>query len=121
MDPVRRKGTELLQQTLGNSSVAEAIENEIFQSQNAQVNKDYKESLRSHLFNLKQNDPLRQHVLSGSITPAQFAHMSADDMARPDLKFMEDQLRRRSIVDSIFHDHIQPRHRNQDNLDEDKP
>ncbi|KAI9488466.1 transcription elongation factor S-II [Zychaea mexicana] len=123
MDPVRRKGTQLLQQALGASSegVAEAIEHEIYESHESKVDDSYKESLRTHLFNLKQNDPLRQRVLSGDITPADFAQMSTDDMAGPELRMTEQHLRRQSITDSIFHDHIRPRHRNQDNLDEDKP
>ena len=50
-----------------------------------------------------------------------FDLQSADEMASPDLKMMEDQLRRKSIVDSIFHDHMKPRHRDLDNLDEDRP
>ena len=42
-------------------------------------------------------------------------------MAKPELRIEEEHIRRRSITDSIFHDHIQPRHRSQDNLDEDRP
>ncbi|KAI9246475.1 transcription factor S-II, central domain-containing protein [Phascolomyces articulosus] len=122
MDPIRNKGTQLLQQVLGtNEGVAEAIEQEIYETHQNKVDENYKESLRTHLFNLKENGLLRQRVISGDITPQTFAQMSTDDMAKPDLRLAEEHLRRRSITDCIFHDHIQPRHRNQDNPDEDRP
>ncbi|KAG2220763.1 hypothetical protein INT45_012256, partial [Circinella minor] len=101
--------------------VAETIEQQIYESHQNKVDEAYKESIRSHLFNLKENNILRQHVVSGVITPSQFAQMSVDDMAKPELRIEEEHIRRRSIIDSIFHDHIQPRHRNQDNPDEDRP
>ena len=55
--------------------VAEAVEQQIYESHQNKVNEAYKESIRSHLFNLKENDILRQRVVSGVITPAQFAQM----------------------------------------------
>lgn len=41
-------------------------------------------------------------------------------MASPELRLETEQLRRRSIADSMEYDTIQPRHREQDNPDEDK-
>ncbi|KAJ8661335.1 hypothetical protein O0I10_003085 [Lichtheimia ornata] len=133
MDQIRRKSAELLEEALCDSpapahatadeacSMAKCIEKEIYAANHNQINNEYKESIRSHIYNLRDTkNPLRQHVLSGSISPAELAHMTTKDMASPELRLETEQLRRRSIADSMEYDTIQPRHREQDNPDEDK-
>jgi hypothetical protein len=46
----------------------------------------YGTQFRSILFNVKKNNELLQHILSGSITPAELAEMSTDDMASEELQ-----------------------------------
>ncbi|CDS05468.1 hypothetical protein LRAMOSA07996 [Lichtheimia ramosa] len=149
MDQIRRKSAELLEEALCDSPapahatagkyykcvmglttntsidesclMAKQIEKEIYVANHNQVNNEYKESIRSHVYNLRDTkNPLRQHVLSGSISPTELAHMTTKDMASPELRLETEQLRRRSIADSMEYDTIQPRHREQDNPDEDK-
>lgn len=56
--------------------MAKQIEKEIYVANHNQVNNEYKESIRSHVYNLRDTkNPLRQHVLSGSISPTELAHM----------------------------------------------
>ncbi|KAI9319621.1 transcription factor S-II, central domain-containing protein [Dichotomocladium elegans] len=103
------------------AKLAGQIEDAIYKSHDQQTSNDYKASLRSHVFNLKDpKNPLRKRILSGSVTPTTFARMSADDMASPELRLETEQLRRRSIVDSMGIDSMKPRHRAQDNPDEEK-
>lgn len=56
--------------------MAKCIEKEIYAANHNQINNEYKESIRSHVYNLRDTkNPLRQHVLSGSISPSELAHM----------------------------------------------
>lgn len=41
-------------------------------------------------------------------------------MAGPERRLLNEQLRRKSIVDSMGYEDIRPRHRNADNPDEDR-
>ncbi|ORY99159.1 transcription factor S-II, central domain-domain-containing protein [Syncephalastrum racemosum] len=103
-------------------TLAESIEAAIYRHHNNQVDEGYKESIRSRVFNLKDSaNPLCQNVLSGEIDPDTFASFSADDMARPEFRRNQERLRRKSIIDSMGYEELQPRHRDLDNLDEDRP
>ena len=56
--------------------LAESIESAIYELNDAEINSGYKESIRSHILNLKdQQNPLRQRVLTGEIDPMEFASM----------------------------------------------
>jgi len=69
-------------------------------------------SIRSRILNLKdKNNPLlRAGVLTGEITPAEFAHMSSEDMASPQRRHENIQLRRNSLTQSVGFNDIQPVH-----------
>ncbi|KAL1927634.1 hypothetical protein VTP01DRAFT_3455 [Rhizomucor pusillus] len=131
MDTIRRKTTELLQEALASGggetnlndiyALAELIENEIYKSHHQKVDADYKQSVRSHIFNLKDsNNTIRERVLSGEIEPSAFAVMTAKDMASPERRREDDRLRRNSIIDSMGFDDRHPRVRHPDNLDQDQ-
>lgn len=57
-------------------NLAGSIEDELYKVNGEKVSQAYKESVRSHVFNLKDtSNPLRQKVLSGEIVPKEFAVM----------------------------------------------
>ncbi|KAJ3189127.1 Transcription elongation factor A protein 2 [Gaertneriomyces sp. JEL0708] len=60
---------------------------------------DYKEAVRSAIFNLKdkRNPLLRERVLGNEISPTEFANMSPEDMASPERQEEIRQARRKSI------------------------
>ena len=56
--------------------LAESIESAIYELNDAEINSGYKESIRSHILNLKdRQNPLSQRVLTGEIDPMEFASM----------------------------------------------
>ncbi|KAI8142963.1 transcription elongation factor S-II [Fennellomyces sp. T-0311] len=121
MEPIRRKSQDLLHKALLETPgqegdlqpLAESIESAIYELQNGQVNDGYKESIRSHILNLKdKQNPLRQRVLNGEIDPAEFASMDAAEMATADRRKSNEELRRTSLQASMgYNVDNRPRHR----------
>lgn len=96
--PLRMKCTELLYGALTSSptgqpeadlwhSFAREIEEHVFSLYSKNLKK-YKACIRSKVANLKnpQNSHLQQNLLSGAVSPREFAEMTAMDMASKELK-----------------------------------
>ncbi|KAI8364642.1 transcription factor S-II, central domain-containing protein [Radiomyces spectabilis] len=123
---VRQKSSKLLQEALTGGSdisgesihkLAEDIEQFIFE-EHSDNDEHYKESIRSHVFNLKDDkNPLRERVLSGELDPREFAHMDTAAMATNERRRSDEQMRRSSIIDSMGIDDLQPRHRDLDSAE----
>ncbi|RKP07066.1 transcription elongation factor S-II, partial [Thamnocephalis sphaerospora] len=67
---------------------------------------EYKSKFRSLMFNLndKKNDSLRFRVLAGQVTPRVLVRMSNEDMANEELRTIAEDVRKRSIRDSVIAD-----------------
>ncbi|KAI8330879.1 transcription factor S-II, central domain-containing protein [Chlamydoabsidia padenii] len=118
-DTIRQKSTELLRQALSeNERLAREIEQAIYDL-NPDVDSDYKNSIRSHVFNLKDpsNPALKEKVMSGTIDPLWFAEMDADAMASLDRRQSNEILRRSSIIDSLDTQQAKPMKRDLDDPD----
>ena len=84
-DSVRAKCVEMLAAVLGNTAVAEAVEEALFADFGA-ASPAYKVRCRSKYLNLKSNEDLRIQVAAGIISPDRFAAMSAEEMASAELR-----------------------------------
>ncbi|KAI9254475.1 transcription elongation factor S-II [Phascolomyces articulosus] len=127
MEPIRQKSQDLLHKALAENNknstskveeddlqpLAESIETAIYELHDAQVNNSYKESIRSHILNLKdQQNPLSQRVLNGEVDPMEFASMDSAEMATADRRKSNEQLRRNSLQASMgYTTDNRPRHR----------
>ncbi|ORY81440.1 transcription factor S-II, central domain-domain-containing protein [Protomyces lactucae-debilis] len=71
----------------------------------------YKNQYRQIAFNLKdpKNPSLRRRVLDGSVSVAQLATMSSEDMANPELKAMAEQVREEGLKQSVLVQETGPR------------
>ncbi|CAO3621432.1 unnamed protein product [Cunninghamella echinulata] len=116
---IRGKSTDLLKNALDdNDQLAKEIEQAIYEKY-SNVDKDYKESIRSHIFNLKDtsNPYLKIKVVQGTIPPKEFAEMDSDAMASLDRRQSNEILRRSSLLDSLNMQHAVPRYRDLDDPD----
>ncbi|XP_008570184.1 PREDICTED: transcription elongation factor A N-terminal and central domain-containing protein [Galeopterus variegatus] len=113
--PVRTKCTELLYTALTSSSTdqpkadswqnfAREIEEHVFTLYSKNIKK-YKTCIRSKVANLKnpRNSHLRQNLLSGTMSPREFAQMTVMEMANKDLKQL-----RASYTESCIQEHYLP-------------
>lgn len=113
--PVRMKCTELLYEALTSSSTeqsraelwqnfAREIEEHIFTLYSKNLKK-YKTCIRSKVANLKnpQNSHLQQNLLSGTMSPREFAEMTVMEMASKELKQL-----RASFTESGIQEHCLP-------------
>lgn len=58
------------------TTLASNIEQEIFSQHGQEINNDYKEAVRSHVFNLKDSkNNLRSRLLNDELQPSTFAEM----------------------------------------------
>ncbi|KAF6091643.1 transcription elongation factor A N-terminal and central domain containing [Phyllostomus discolor] len=112
---VRTKCTELLYEALTGSSTdqpkaemwqnfAREIEEHVFTLYSTNLKK-YKTCIRSKVANLKnpQNSHLQQNLLSGTMSPREFAEMTAMEMASEELKQL-----RASYTESGIQEHCLP-------------
>ncbi|KAG2220603.1 hypothetical protein INT45_002625 [Circinella minor] len=132
MESVRRKSQDLLHKALFESNnndivttqteeggednlqaLAKSIENAIYELNDGEINNGYKESIRSHILNLKdRQNPLSQRVLTGEVDPMEFASMDSAEMATADRRQSNEQLRRNSLQASMGYTmDNRPRHR----------
>ncbi|KAF9205598.1 PHD finger protein 3 [Haplosporangium sp. Z 27] len=66
--------------------------------------KDYKAKYRSLFFNLKDknNENLRARVLSGELEPHELVRLTPEELANPELQSIAEEVRKRSIHDSVL-------------------
>ncbi|KAI7828626.1 transcription factor S-II, central domain-containing protein [Gamsiella multidivaricata] len=66
--------------------------------------KDYKAKYRSLFFNLKDknNESLRARVLSGELEPHELVRLTPEELANPELQSIAEEVRKRSIHDSVL-------------------
>ncbi|KAI8599317.1 hypothetical protein EDD21DRAFT_380197 [Dissophora ornata] len=66
--------------------------------------KDYKAKYRSLFFNLKDknNEGLRARVLSGELEPHELVRLTPEELANPELQSIAEEVRKRSIHDSVL-------------------
>ncbi|XP_012505248.1 PREDICTED: transcription elongation factor A N-terminal and central domain-containing protein [Propithecus coquereli] len=113
--PVRTKCMELLYAALTSSSTdhtkddlwqnfAREIEEHVFTLYSKNIKK-YKTCIRSKVANLKnpRNSHLQQNLLSGTMSPREFAEMTVMEMANKELKQL-----RASYTESCIHEHYLP-------------
>ncbi|XP_057573897.1 transcription elongation factor A N-terminal and central domain-containing protein isoform X2 [Hippopotamus amphibius kiboko] len=113
--PMRAKCTELLYEALTGSSTeqprvdlwhnfAQEIEEHVFTLHSRNLKK-YKTCIRSKVANLKnpRNSHLQQNLLSGSMSPREFAEMNTMEMASQELKQL-----RASYTESGIQEHYLP-------------
>ncbi|XP_059534562.1 transcription elongation factor A N-terminal and central domain-containing protein [Myotis daubentonii] len=113
--PVRMKCTELLYEALTSSSTnqpkaelwqsfAREIEEHVFTLYSKNLKK-YKTCIRSKVANLKnpRNSHLQRNLLSGTMSPREFAEMTVMDMASKELKELRD-----SYTESGIQEHCLP-------------
>ncbi|KAG0345826.1 PHD finger protein 3 [Podila humilis] len=72
--------------------------------------KDYKPKYRSLFFNLKDknNVGLRTRVLSGDLTPHALVRLTPDELANPELQTIAEEVRKKSIHDSVLTVELEP-------------
>ncbi|GBB98949.1 hypothetical protein RclHR1_03370016 [Rhizophagus clarus] len=82
---------------------AKLIEHYIYKNSNSTVNKNYKDTARSKIWNLKdkKNPELRQNVAEGFINEEEFAQMDAEAMASKERKRQNIIIRKNSLASSI--------------------
>ncbi|RIA94878.1 transcription elongation factor S-II [Glomus cerebriforme] len=82
---------------------ARLIEYYIYRNSNFTVNKYYKDTARSKIWNLKdkKNPELRQNVAEGFISEEEFAQMDAEAMASKERKRQNIIIRKNSLASSI--------------------
>uniref|UniRef100_A0A1D1YEJ0 Transcription elongation factor A protein 3 n=1 Tax=Anthurium amnicola TaxID=1678845 RepID=A0A1D1YEJ0_9ARAE len=82
---------------------AKLIEHYIYQNSNFTVNKYYKDTARSKIWNLKdkKNPELRLNVAEGIIKEEEFAQMDAEAMASKERKRQNTIIRKNSLASSI--------------------
>ncbi|CAG8441677.1 4042_t:CDS:1 [Acaulospora colombiana] len=112
-DKIRDNVIKMLHQALlGNSTFlsedelaekARKIEQCIYHDCNFQVNKQYKDTARSKVWNLKdnKNPELRLNVINGNIGEDEFARMDAEAMASKERKRHNFIMRKNSLQNSI--------------------
>ncbi|KAF9374666.1 PHD finger protein 3, partial [Podila verticillata] len=90
------------------NQLAAAIEKElyVFSATPGQTGcgKDYKPKYRSLIFNLKDksNAGLRNRVLSGELSPHDLVRLTPDELANPELQNIAEEVRKKSIHDSVL-------------------
>ncbi|KAH8556439.1 transcription elongation factor S-II [Umbelopsis sp. PMI_123] len=127
---IRSKSVDLLTQALigqdnnnanindKSSSLANHIEQEIFSQHGQEINNEYKEAVRSHVFNLKDSkNNLRSRLLNDELQPTVFADMASSEMAAPERRRSNEKLRRESLRDSMAINDLQPMHRDLEDPD----
>ncbi|KAF9933875.1 PHD finger protein 3 [Mortierella alpina] len=88
--------------------LAAAIEKELYMFTatpgQAGCGKDYKAKYRSLFFNLKDknNESLRARVLSGELEPQELVRLTPEELANPELQSIAEEVRKRSIHDSVL-------------------
>ncbi|KAF9572305.1 glucokinase [Mortierella alpina] len=88
--------------------LAAAIEKELYvftaTPGQAGCGKDYKAKYRSLFFNLKDknNESLRARVLSGELEPQELVRLTPEELANPELQSIAEEVRKRSIHDSVL-------------------
>ncbi|CDH55996.1 predicted protein [Lichtheimia corymbifera JMRC:FSU:9682] len=119
----RRKSQDLLHKALSSgqdnggqedlTDLAKTIEEAIYEQQDCQVDSAYKETIRSHILNLKDSrNPLKDQLLSGQVDPVEFAAMTASEMATADRRRSNEELRRSSLQASMgYTADNRPKHR----------
>ncbi|KAG0032800.1 hypothetical protein BGZ82_006377 [Podila clonocystis] len=72
--------------------------------------KDYKPKYRSLIFNLKDknNAGLRNRVLSGELSPHDLVRLTPDELANPELQNIAEEVRKKSIHDSVLTVELEP-------------
>ncbi|CAG8625442.1 241_t:CDS:2 [Funneliformis mosseae] len=82
---------------------ARLIEHYIYRDSNFTVNKHYKDTARSKIWNLKdkKNPKLRRNVAEGIISEEYFAKMDAEAMASKERKRQNTMIRKNSLASSI--------------------
>ncbi|CAO3683825.1 unnamed protein product [Umbelopsis vinacea] len=121
---IRSKSVELLAQALigqdGSdqtisekcNNLATDIEQQIYSHHGQAINAEYKESIRSHIFNLKDaKNNLRNRLVNDQLEASTFADMEGSDMAAPERRMSNDQLRRNSLRDSMAVNDLHPMER----------
>ncbi|PAA92990.1 hypothetical protein BOX15_Mlig014928g2 [Macrostomum lignano] len=110
-DSVRLKCREMLQQALESDTIpsgayepnylAAEIETCVHLETGSKLDMKYKNRIRSRVMNLRdtKNPNLRYCVLMGNISPAQFAKMSAEEMASDDMRKLRERLTKEAIDD----------------------
>ncbi|KAI8581879.1 hypothetical protein K450DRAFT_229673 [Umbelopsis ramanniana AG] len=127
---IRSKSIELLAHALigqdsGDANVSDKsttlasnIEEEIFSQHGQEINNEYKEAVRSHVFNLKDSkNNLRSRLLNDELQPTAFAEMESNEMAAPERRRSNEKLRRESIRESMAINDLQPMHRDLEDPD----
>ncbi|KAF9402877.1 PHD finger protein 3 [Mortierella sp. AD011] len=99
-----QKGTDAEQA----SQLASMIEKELYMVTatpgQSGCGKDYKAKYRSLFFNLKDknNESLRARVLSGELEPHGLVRLTPEELANPELQSIAEEVRKRSIHDSVL-------------------
>ncbi|KAF9972076.1 hypothetical protein BGZ65_010031, partial [Modicella reniformis] len=90
------------------SELAAAIEKELYMFTatpgQSGCGRDYKAKYRSLFFNLKDknNESLRARVLSGELQPHALVRLTPEELANPELQSIAEEVRKRSIHDSVL-------------------
>ncbi|KAF9350980.1 glucokinase [Mortierella sp. AD094] len=90
------------------SQLASVIEKELYMVTatpgQSGCGKDYKAKYRSLFFNLKDknNESLRARVLSGELGPHELVRLTPEELANPELQSIAEEVRKRSIHDSVL-------------------
>ncbi|KAI1311039.1 glucokinase [Mortierella claussenii] len=90
------------------SKLAALIEKELYMFTatpgQAGCGRDYKAKYRSLFFNLKDknNESLRVRVLSGTLEPHELVRLTPEELANPELQSIAEEVRKRSIHDSVL-------------------
>nr|CAG8556033.1 3049_t:CDS:2 [Entrophospora candida] len=86
------------------------IESFIFKKCGSSVNETYKDTTRSHIWNLcdKKNPELRQNVIEGLISEEEFAKMNAEEMASQEEKIKNKIILQNALQHSIGIEEMQP-------------
>ncbi|KAK9472287.1 transcription factor S-II, central domain-containing protein [Dipodascopsis tothii] len=83
-------------------SLSQKIEDEIYKACADSVGADYKTSMRSRLVNIKdKKNDLKDRLLDGRVTPAEFARMSTEQMSTVERRKEDEALRQQALRQSI--------------------
>ncbi|KAI8057198.1 transcription factor S-II, central domain-containing protein [Syncephalis plumigaleata] len=122
-DPVRRSCARLLANALRGDDehlasvkdenimkIAVETEHDLFERAHRQVTPEYKTTVRSRIWNLRNTDnvELRDELLNGQLTPYRFAHMTDEEMSNEKERKAIQQLRQETLRSTIGRDHILP-------------
>ncbi|KAK9455249.1 transcription factor S-II, central domain-containing protein [Dipodascopsis uninucleata] len=86
-------------------SIGSNIESVLFKMNNGEINRP---QLREKLLNLKHNPILVDKLVSGMISPEQFARMSSEDMASPELQNEIKEIKRENLMQHVTTDGRMP-------------